>query len=149
MQKKLTGQTSRAYKAFDGRKSQRTTPQNLGQKLLPASFFQVVVFIHSFIYLLFLFIGKPYCSFPLILVMHPAWQINTFKSDVRGAKKFPKIWEQLQNSWLQKGNWKQVLYWRSTNTRSLVGICASLVYVWWKPSSVYHQGNITSGHQVS
>jgi hypothetical protein len=64
--------------------TKRKAPQNLGHILLPAGFFQVVLLIRSFLYLLFLFIGKPYCSFPLILAMYLAWQIP----DVRGAKQF-------------------------------------------------------------
>jgi hypothetical protein len=93
--KKLTGQSKNtAYQAFDRKQSQRTAPQNLGHELIPTSFFQLVIFIHSFLYLLFLFTGKPYCSFPLVLAMYPAWQINTTISAVRGAK----IREQLQNS---------------------------------------------------
>jgi hypothetical protein len=94
--KKLTEQPkNEAYQAFDMQNSQRTTPQNLSHELLPASSFEVVIFIYSFLYLPFLFTGKPYCSFPLVLAMYPAWQINTIIFDVRGAK----IWEQLQNSW--------------------------------------------------
>ena len=105
--KKLTGQPKNAvYQAFDRKKSQRTAPQNLGHELLQASFFQVVIFIHSFVYILFLFIGNPYCSFPLIMAMYSAWQINTILSNVRGAK----IWEQIKNSWRQKGNLTQALY---------------------------------------
>jgi len=129
---KLTGQPkNEAFQALDMQNSQRTTPQNLGHELLPVNFFEVVIFIHSFLYLLFLFTGKPYCSFPLVLAMYPAWQINIIISDVRGAK----IWEQLQNSWRQNCNLKQVLYWGSTNIQSLVARLtwcrdfASLVYV--------------------
>jgi hypothetical protein len=50
--KKLTGQPKNAaYQAFDRKQSQRTAPQNLGHEILPTSFFQVVIFIHSFLYL--------------------------------------------------------------------------------------------------
>jgi Na+/H+ antiporter NhaC len=71
--------------------TKRKAPQNLGHILLPAGFFQVVLLIPSSLYLLFLFIGKPYCSFSLILAM-----ANTQR---QRCKTIPDIWEKLPNSW--------------------------------------------------